>query len=150
MEILIHLQETDFREDFSFDLSTSPNHCAIFDVVGHWISATGDLVSVLLGMECFHGPHSDANQAEIIWKLFEQYGLGHNVDYFTTDNATNNDAAMYKVAKLFSNLHIALDPVSAHTSWFGHIISPMVKSFLCGQNTDAVVQELRALHNDVD
>jgi len=82
-------------------------------VVGHSISATGDLVTALLGMERFRGPHTGANHAEIIWKLLEQYGLRYKVGYFMTNNAANNDTAMYELAKLFSNVKVAFDPVSA-------------------------------------
>ena len=66
VEIAARLQETDFRVHFSFDLWTSPNYLAFFGVVGHWISSTGDLVTALLEMEHFRGPHTGANQAQII------------------------------------------------------------------------------------
>jgi len=101
-------------------------------------------------MERFSAPHTGANQAEIIWKLLEQYGLRHTVDYITTDNATNNDTAIYELAKLFSNINVAFDPVSVRMHCFGHVINIVVKAFLRSQNADAVVQELGAFDDDVD
>jgi hypothetical protein len=128
---------------------TSPNHHAFFCVVGHAISATGDLVTAQLRMEHFREPHTDANQAKIIWKLLEQYGLRHKVGYFTTDKATINDTAVYELAKLFSNVNVAFYPVSACMWCFARIFTHMVQVFLSGQNADAVVQQLGDLDDDV-
>jgi len=119
-------------------------------MVGHWISATGDLVTAQLGMERFHGPHTGANPAEIIWKLLEEDELRHKVGYFTTDNTTNNDTAMYESAKLFSKGSVAFDLVFALMRCFVHVINLVVKLFLWGQNADEVVQELGALDDDVN
>jgi len=59
-------------------------------------------------------------------------------------------AAMYEVAKLFSNVNVAFNQVSACRRCFGHVINLVVKALLWGQNADAVVQELGALDDDVD
>jgi hypothetical protein len=97
-------------------------------------------------MECFHGPRPSANQAKIIWMLLEQYRFRHKVGSFTTDNATNTYTAMCEQAKLFSNVNLAFDVVSARMWCFGHIINLVVKAFLWSQNADAVGQELGALN----
>jgi len=144
------LQGTDFRVYFSFDIWTLPNHHAFFGLVGHWISATRDLITVLLGMECFRGPHTGANVAKIILKLLEQYGLRHKVGYFTTDNATNNETSIPELVKLFSNVNVAFNPVSDPMRSFGHVINLVLQAFPCGHNKDAVVRELATLDDDFD
>ena len=115
---------------FSLDHWTSPNHHAFCGVLGHWISATGDLVTVLLGMERFSGTHPGANQAQIIWKLLEQYRLRHKVGYFTTNKETNNDTAWNELGKMFRNGNVAFDQVSTSLWRFGHLINLIVKAFL--------------------
>jgi hypothetical protein len=103
---------------YSFDILTSPNHSAFFGVEGLWISATGNLVTAVLGMEHFCKPHTSANQVDIFWKLLEQYRLKNNIDYIAVHNATNNDNAMNARGKLFSMVNSTFDPVSARMQYF--------------------------------
>jgi len=57
---------------------------------------------------------------------------------------------MYNLAKLFNNVNVDCNPVSAHMQCFGHVLNLMVKALLWGQNADPVIQELGALDDDVN
>jgi len=62
---------------------------------------------------------------------------------------TINDTTMYVLAKLFSNVNVAFDPVSARMPCFGHVIPLVLNAFLWGQSAHSVVEEIGALDDDV-
>jgi len=107
-------------------------------------------VTALLGMERVRGPHHGGNRANIIRSHVEQYRFRHKVRYFTTDNATNYDVAMYGIAMQLGNDKVAFDPVPARMRCFGHVINHLVNPFLWGQNADVVEQELGVWDDDID
>jgi len=118
--------------------------------MGHWIDVTGDWGLVIVWMDHWHGPHTHANQTNIIWKLPAHYGLRCQVGHFTTNNATNNYTSMREHVRLFSDVIVAFNQVWTLMQCFRHIINLVEKTFLYGQNADAVAQQLGALDNDVD
>jgi len=101
-----HLLGSDFPVHFSFDLWSSPNKRAFFGLVGHWVDVHGKLRVGRLGMELFNGPHSGMNQAAVIWKVLEHFKITWGVEYFTTDNASNNDSALKALVLYFEDADI--------------------------------------------
>ena len=83
-----------FSIHFTFDLWTSPNHIAFMGIVGHWVNHDGRSKRALLALPSLNGIHSGENQAEVLWRVIEEYGLGEKLGFFTLDNATNNDTCL--------------------------------------------------------
>ena len=83
-------------------------------------------------MERFKGPHTELNWAAVIWQVLKHYNLIRKVGCFTTDNATNNDAALHELATHFEAEDIGFDPIGSRIRRFGHIITLILKGFLLG------------------
>jgi hypothetical protein len=137
LSVIQLFSESTFPVHFSFNLWSSPNHRAFVGLIGHWINKVGNLKVALLGMERFKGPHTGLNQAAVIWQVLKRYNLVRKVGYFTTDNATNNDAALRELASYPEAEDIGLDPISPRIRCFGHIINLVVKGFLWGTDSEA-------------
>ena len=134
-----------YKIHFSFDLWTSPNHRSFLALVGHWVSSEGQLVAATLGFRRLQGPHSGANQADLIWKILHLYKLTERLGYFTTDNASNNDTALSEIQRLGQLEGIKFDALERRVRCFGHIINLVVKAFLWGAQFEVFEHEVKTL-----
>lgn len=130
--LILLLSNISYKIHFSFDLWTSPNHRSFPVLVAHWVSSEGNLVAATLGFQRLQGPHSGANQADLIWKILEAYQLTEKLGYFTMDNASNNDTTLAKIQRLSHIKGIKFNASDRQVRCFGHIINLVVKAFLWG------------------
>jgi hypothetical protein len=68
-------------------------------LVAHFVSHEGALIDLPIALPQLMGAHTGENMAEIVLKVFEDFGiLPSQVGYFTLDNASNNDTAIASIA----------------------------------------------------
>jgi len=131
-QLIVLLSKVPYKIHFSFDLWTSPNHRSFLALVAHWVSSEGNLIAATLGFQRLQGPHSGANQADLISKMLLSYQLTGKLGYFTMDNASNNDTALAEIQHLSQMEGIKFDANERRVRCFGHIITLVVKAFLWG------------------
>ena len=136
------LSNVTYKIHFSFDLWSSPNHRSFLALVAHWVSPEGHLIAATLGFQRLEGPHSGANQADLIWKILEVYQLTHKLGYFTMNNASNNDTALGEIQRLSQLKGVKFDPSERRVRCFGHIINLVVKAFLWGDQFERFEREV--------
>jgi hypothetical protein len=150
LSVIQQFSESTFPVHFNFDLGSSTKHRAFFILIGHWINKVGNLKVALLRMERFKGPHTGLNQAAVILQVLKRYNLVQKVGYITTDNATNNNAALHELATYFDAEDIRFDPISARIHCFGHIINLVVKGFLWGTDPEAFEKGIEVEDDDAE
>lgn len=91
---------------FSFDLWISGNHLSLLGVVGHWINPDGQVWQGLLGLRHLHGGE---NQSQGIISLLHEYQLTKKIDYFTLNNAKNNDSALRCLSQHLQEVGVSFD-----------------------------------------
>ena len=127
---------------FSFDLWSSPNNQAFLGIVGHWVDQNGCLQTAFLGLKWFHDTHTEENQAEHFLEIIHSWDILFQIGYFVLDNASNNDTAVFYIAKYLSSLNILFNATLHHLQCFEHVINLVVKAFLWGTDSDAFEKEI--------
>jgi hypothetical protein len=135
------LRMSEYAVHFSLDMWTSPNHRSYLAVVAHFIS-NGESKTALLGFRRVMGPHAGDNLAHYFWQVVENFDLTRRIGYFTLDNASNNDSMLQSIASRLANVGIDFNPVERRIRCLGHVINLVVKSFLWGENAEAVEHDL--------
>ena len=78
----------------------SLNYKVFLGVVAHCLDFDYELQSILLGMWRFYGRHSGENIASCFLEIVQLYSIIDKiVEYFTLDNASNNDTALQYIAE---------------------------------------------------
>jgi hypothetical protein len=81
------------------DLWTSPHRHAMLAVCAQWVDKDYKLQKALLGLpECRYS-HSGEQQAELILKVLENFGILSNLGWHTGDNATSNETCLEFIRK---------------------------------------------------
>lgn len=86
-----------------------------------------------LGLVELQGEHSGLNQAAVVWKVLQDFGISNTLGYFVMDNVGSHDRLVQVIA---DNLHeegIAYDAKQRRLRCNGHIISLAVQAFLFGK-----------------
>ena len=76
---------------FTVDLWTSSNSLALLGIIAHYFTENGQLCQSVLALRELEGQHTGENQAQLIMKVIEEYGIASKVGYFMMDNAENNE-----------------------------------------------------------
>jgi hypothetical protein len=124
----------------SFDLWNAENSLAIIGVVAHYLSKDLESRTRLIAMRSIEGPHTGANQAQVIAEVIEDYEIRDQLGYFVTDNAGNNDTAIDSLCD-----SLGLEAESRRLRCLGHIINLAVKAFLYGKNAESFKVEMSDL-----
>ena len=93
------LQSAITKINLSFDLWTSKNKLALLGLCAHYIDCDGKSITTLLALPRQKGRHSGFNIAETVSEIIASYGLQDKLGYFTTDNASSNEACLDYIAR---------------------------------------------------
>lgn len=140
-ELVTALQTSKSMVHFSFDLWTSPNYQSILGIVGHYLSARGKNITILLGLRRLMGAHLGANMAEQVIRIIKDYDLIKKMGYFVLDNATNNDTCLEEV---FNELCPEVQVKHCRFCCLGHVINLTAQAFLYGENAEAFISEVES------
>jgi hypothetical protein len=78
---------------------------ALITVVAHYCDRDYQSQTKLLGLRRLHKEHSGENQADLLIQVIKKYEITNRLDYFITDNASNNDTAIHRILQtLLPNL----------------------------------------------
>lgn len=89
----------------STDLWTSPFRSSLLAVCAQWVDHEYKLQKALLGLpECRHS-HSGQQQAHLLLRTLEEYGIQSRVGWHTGDNATSNDTCLDHLESLLQSKH---------------------------------------------
>jgi hypothetical protein len=97
------LQSAQSKIHFTVDLWTSTNSKALLGIISHYFADNGDLRQSVLALRELEGRHTGDNQARLIMRVIEEYGIASKLGYFMMDNAENNETMMRALSsrKLF-------------------------------------------------
>ncbi len=123
----------------NFDLWTSSNNTAYFNVICHFIDVNKQLRTLLLAVRYVQGDHSGKNQARSILPVLEEYSLKGNLGFFIPDNASSNDTC---VTEIIETLRPDLDAHDGHLRCMGYIINLIAKAFLFGNKSETFEAEV--------
>lgn len=144
-DLKIQLNAIDTAIHFTFNLWTSPNHCALLGVVGHWVCPVGKVKSTVLGLRRFKGRHTGENHALHFWSIICDYNLMQKIGYFNLNNATNNDSVLRHIKIYLKGINIEFDIIGRRLRCIGHVINLVVKVLLWGEDPDAFEQDICTL-----
>jgi hypothetical protein len=85
-----------------------------------------------------------------LWAVAQEYKIEAEIGYFTLPNASNNNTAMKCISAKHRELNNEFDPVQRRILCHGHIINPVVKAFLCGEEPEAFELEVESLQTQQD
>jgi hypothetical protein len=88
------VQSAASKVHFTVDLWTSSNSLALLGMIAHYFTENGQLCQSVLALRELEGQHTGENQAQLIMKVIEEYGIASKVGYFMMDNAENNETMM--------------------------------------------------------
>jgi hAT family C-terminal dimerisation region/BED zinc finger len=126
----------------SCDLWTSPNSKAILGITAQFINEGGILQSLVLGMKEVVGEHTGENIAQYVIEVLKDYGIVHNLGYFTMDNAPDNDTMMTALSLILRReFRLQYDPIHHRIRCQGHVINLAVKSFLFVTDKEALEED---------
>jgi hypothetical protein len=136
------------RVSISFDGWLANNHREYLGVVFHFIDKTGELRTLLVGLQLLTSKHG-VTQAAALLSILQDYGIDAlNMGYFVTDNATNNDTTLEALAK-----SIPFNVKERRLRCMGHIYNLVSQAILYGEDIrgfehevhDAMKDELQLL-----
>ncbi len=118
------------------DMWTSSNHLGLLAVVAHFTSELSELQTVTLALVELQGEHSGLNQALLVLKVLEDYGIRNKLGYMVMDNAHTNDTLISVIAEALREEGVLYDPQQRRLRCNGHVINLAVQAFLFGQTVD--------------
>jgi hypothetical protein len=92
------VQSAASKVHFTVDLWTSSNSLALLGMIAHYFTENGQLCQSVLALRELEGQHSGENQAQLVMKVIEEYGIASKVGYFMMDNAENNETMMKAIS----------------------------------------------------
>jgi hypothetical protein len=100
-QVVADLSKSLSKVHISFDgWTTKGGKRGFLGVVAHYVNSTGDLTDPPIALPQLTGAHTGKKIAEIVGKTLQQFGINLcTVGYFMLDNATNNDAAVLRIAE---------------------------------------------------
>jgi hypothetical protein len=87
------------RIHLTWDLWTSPNFKAMVAITAHWADENWKIQSTLLAIRELEGDHDGENISAIVYSVLKEFDIVDKFEYFTGDNATNNDTTLKWLAK---------------------------------------------------
>ena len=132
------LQSAITKINLSFDLWTSKNKLALLGLCAHFINITGNSITTLLALPRQRGRHSGFNIAETVSDIIASYSLQDKVGYFTTDNATSNQACLDYIAK-----EHGFERDSRWVRCSGHIFNLVGQAALFGNDSEVFAEQDR-------
>jgi hypothetical protein len=122
---------------FSFDLWSSRNLRALLGINCHFADKFRNLKTFLLALPEQFGPHSGTNIANNVAAIIHDFNLKDKIDYFITDNATNNDTCLEELGVEF-NFH----PLHRRLRCSGRKINLVARALLWGNDKEALENQL--------
>jgi hypothetical protein len=133
-QIVADLSKSLSKIHISFDgWTTKGGKHGFLGVVAHYVNSTGNLTDLPIALPQLTGTHTGKKIAEIVGKTLQQFGINsRTVGYFMLNNATNNDAAVLRIAE-------QMDLTAAHRRlcWGAHTLNLIGQVLLWGNNNDA-------------
>lgn len=117
----------------AFDGWTSCNHLSLLGINVFFLTSSGTLRKFLVGLPHAEGRHTGDSLAEEVAQIITEWGIGGQLGYFVTDNASNNDTCMEALAEEFGFNH-----KHRRLRCIGHIINLVVRQILFGKEADAL------------
>ncbi|EPS70949.1 hypothetical protein M569_03810, partial [Genlisea aurea] len=113
-------------------------------VTCHWIDDKWVMQKRILAFRLFDPPHNAPRIAHLITSVCVEYGISNRIFSITTDNASNNIAA---IPALKSSLNAVVGGVFFHTRCICHILNLCVQDALRIEELDDALGYMRKLVN---
>jgi hypothetical protein len=133
-QVVADLSKSLSKIHISFDgWTTKGGKRGFLGVVTHYVNSAGDLVDLPIALPQLTGAHTGEKIAGIISKTLQQFGINsRTIGYFMLDNATNNDAAVLRIAE-----QMGLNATHRRLRCGAHTLNLIGQALLWGNNNDA-------------
>lgn len=130
------------------DAWTGPNNEAILGITVQFVTERLGLQRLVLGLKEIQGSHTGSNMADILAKLFEEYGIERKIGYFMMDGASNNNTMIDDISQYLENEHEIKDwcPLTHRLRCNGHVINLVILAFLFDAEPATTDDRGRSVH----
>jgi hypothetical protein len=139
LHIIKTLHQSPSAIHIAFDGWTSRNRHPLFGIVAFFLDRNFRPQKIVLGLPNLTDRHTGENIAESVQNILETFELRRDkIGYFTLDNASNNDAAMERLAHGFQ----WACPMARRIRCFGHVVHLVARAMLLGKDdTSSVIED---------
>ncbi|KAJ3454583.1 hypothetical protein MRS44_013183 [Fusarium solani] len=139
LHIIKTLHQSPSAIHIAFDGWTSRNRHPLFGIVAFFLDRNFRPQKIVLGLPNLTDRHTGENIAESVQNILETFELRRDkIGYFTLDNASNNDAAMERLAHGFQ----WACPMARRIRCFGHVVHLVARTMLLGKDdTSSVIED---------
>ena len=112
----------------------NPNHIDFLNVKTYYICVNWQIQKRLIGFEHIQKKHTDANFANIVLKILQNFNIQNRLLTIITDNAAINHTMRTNLKDGLNNIKIDWNAVTNTIPCLAHIIQLVVKAFLTELN----------------
>ena len=116
------------------DAWISPNHIDFLNVKAYYICVNWQIQKRLIGFEHIQKKHIDANFANIVLKILQNFNVQNRLLAITADNANINHIMRSSLKNCLNNIEIDWNAAAGTIPCLVHIIQLVVKAFLTELN----------------
>ena len=116
------------------DAWTSPNHIGFLSVKAYYICANWQVQKRLIEFKHIQKKHTDANFANIVLKILQNFNIQNQLLTIIADNAAINHIMQTSLKNDLNNIKIDWNVAANTIPCFAHIIQLVVKAFLTELN----------------
>ena len=145
-----NLSTTRSKIHLSFDLWFSPNYKAIMTIIDHWINNEFKMETATLEMKKIFREHKKEYLALIIHDLLKEYEIENKLDWFISNNASNNDKMLKHLSQEIQRAREEGFNVEARRlRCMRYILNLAMKLLLFNDNINALSKELQEIIADI-
>ncbi|KAL3955852.1 hypothetical protein ACCO45_009871 [Purpureocillium lilacinum] len=150
-KVKAQLQAAQSQIHFSIDLWSSPHRKAFLGICGQWVDEQFELRDALLGLPNIQDNHTGETMSRHLLDTIRYFDIASNTGYFTSDNATSNDACLRALSTVLEDeFGIRIDPVERRVRCGGHIINLCLQAFLFASSKEALSAAIEEADNNME
>src|SRR5438552_3473727 len=133
------LQSAISKIHLTADVWTSPNRKSFLGICAHFVDGeTKKLCQALLALPELEEGHGGEQQAGVLLRVLEDYGIVDKIGYVTGDNHGSNDKLCRFISKHLSDQGINWSSVHHRIRCHGHVVNLAIQAFLFSKDHDVI------------
>lgn len=128
-EVIQVLARARSKVHVAFDGWRSGNRLSLYGIVVFFLDENDSLRKLVLDIPDIRDNYTGENIATRVDNVLRAFGIEKKIEYFTLDNASNNDTAVQELGK-----QLGFDGMSRRVRCFGHIVNLAAGALLFGKD----------------